>query len=102
MTELLTIEETAARLKVSERTVRRAIASGGLRAFRIAGRGTWRITADDLEAWLVMRANMSPAPPRPVNVAPIAAAAGARGRGARRHRATGVLAVPAGHGRASG
>jgi excisionase family DNA binding protein len=54
----LTVAETAARLSCCERTIRRAIESGALRAGRIrAGRrsrGAWRIRLVDLEAWLFL------------------------------------------------
>lgn len=55
MTELLTIEQVAERLQVSKRTVRRAIDERGLRAVQVAGRGTWRVRAPDLEDWLEQR-----------------------------------------------
>jgi excisionase family DNA binding protein len=52
----LTVAEAAARLRCCERTIRRAIESGALRAGRVRGgrrsRGAWRIRPVDLEAWL--------------------------------------------------
>jgi excisionase family DNA binding protein len=52
----LTIAEAAERLRLCERTVRRAIDNGNLRAARVRGtrsdRGVWRIRAADLEAWI--------------------------------------------------
>jgi excisionase family DNA binding protein len=52
----LTIAEAAARLRCCQRTIRRAIESGALRAGRIRGgrrsRGAWRIRPVDLEARL--------------------------------------------------
>ncbi len=52
----LTIAEAAEKLQVCERTVRRAIDAGVLRAARVRGtraeRGCWRIHRDDLARWL--------------------------------------------------
>lgn len=52
----LTIAEAARRVRCCERTVRRAIDSGALRAGRIGGargsRGGYRIRPADLEAWV--------------------------------------------------
>ena len=52
----LTIAEAAEQLQVCERTVRRAIDAGVLRAARVRGtraeRGCWRIHRDDLARWL--------------------------------------------------
>jgi excisionase family DNA binding protein len=52
----LTVAEAAARLLCCERTIRRAIESGALRAGRIRdgrrSQGAWRIRPVDLEAWL--------------------------------------------------
>lgn len=50
---LLTIPETAARLNLSEHTVRRRIASGELPAVRLGA--LIRIDPDDLEQWLAER-----------------------------------------------
>lgn len=54
--EYLTIAEAARRVRCCERTVRRAIDSGELRAGRIRGkggsRGGFRIRVGDLERWL--------------------------------------------------
>jgi excisionase family DNA binding protein len=54
--EYLTIAEAAARVRCCERTIRRAIDSGSLRAGRVRGeresRGGYRIKPADLEAWL--------------------------------------------------
>jgi excisionase family DNA binding protein len=47
-TELLTVSEVAARLKLNPQTVRRWIRRGTLPATKI-GRKEWRIRADDLE-----------------------------------------------------
>jgi excisionase family DNA binding protein len=52
--EFLTVADAAVRLRCCERTIRRAIESGALRAGRIrargASRGAWRIRPADLEA----------------------------------------------------
>ena len=52
----LTIAEAAEQLQVCERTVRRAIDAGVVRAARVRGtraeRGCWRIHRDDLARWL--------------------------------------------------
>lgn len=89
MTELLTLNEAARLVKVSPRTIRRHIDSGDLRAFQVAGGGTWRIRPDDLDAFLEQRANV-PRPDTPRrDVTPVLAAARPRA-----HRRTGgVLAV---------
>jgi excisionase family DNA binding protein len=54
--EFLTIAEAAARVRCCERTIRRAIDSGALRAGKITGerfgRGAWRIKPADLEQWM--------------------------------------------------
>jgi excisionase family DNA binding protein len=54
--EYLTIEEAAQRVRCCERTIRRAIDSGALRAGRVRGepgsRGGYRIRPRDLDAWL--------------------------------------------------
>jgi excisionase family DNA binding protein len=54
MSELLTVQELAERLKLSEKTVRREIKAGRLRAAKIGGddtnRGVWRITLEDARA----------------------------------------------------
>ena len=52
----LTITEAAERVRVCERTVRRAIDAGNLRAACVRGsraeRGVWRIHPADLDRWL--------------------------------------------------
>ena len=54
--EYLTIGEAAKRVRCCERTIRRAIDCGALRAGRVRGerdsRGGYRIRPADLEAWL--------------------------------------------------
>lgn len=47
---LLTVRETADRLRLSERTVRRMVASGVLPALRIGG--SIRVDQAELDAWL--------------------------------------------------
>ena len=58
--EYLTVAEAALRLRCCERTIRRAIECGELRAGRVRGgrgsRGAWRIRPADLEAWLFVDA----------------------------------------------
>ncbi len=50
---LLTVRETAARLGVSEDTVRRRIANGELPAVRLGGRGSSvRVDEGELRRWL--------------------------------------------------
>jgi len=50
---LLTIAETARRLKVSDATVRRMIADGRLPALQLGGPGTSiRVDSSALESWL--------------------------------------------------
>lgn len=53
MTEVLTVQDAAKRAKLSGKTIRRALNAGDL-----AGSwhgNTWRIFADDLEAWMRSR-----------------------------------------------
>jgi excisionase family DNA binding protein len=54
--EFLTIAEAAERVRCNERTIRRAIDTGQLRAARVRGRsrsrGGYRIRPADLESWL--------------------------------------------------
>lgn len=55
--EYLTVAEAAARLRCHERTIRRAIDCGALRAGRIrggtgGGRPAYRIRVADLDRWL--------------------------------------------------
>jgi excisionase family DNA binding protein len=47
---LLSVAETAAKLNVSEKTVRRLIATGHLPALRVAG--VVRVDPDELQRWL--------------------------------------------------
>lgn len=50
--QLLTVNDVAALLRVSPRTVRRWIETGKLRATRLPGRGAYRIQPADLRAAL--------------------------------------------------
>ena len=54
--EYMTIAEAARRVRCCERTIRRAIESGVLRAGRVHGgrgsRGGFRIRSADLESWM--------------------------------------------------
>ena len=54
--EFLTIAEAARELRICERTVRRAIEAGDLRAARVGGtrgsRGAFRIRRSDLDRWV--------------------------------------------------
>lgn len=49
---ILTVSEAALYARVSERTIRRAIRSGGLRATRHAGGRAWKIRKNDLDSWM--------------------------------------------------
>jgi excisionase family DNA binding protein len=54
--ELLSVKEVAARLRLHPMTVRRKIESGELPAFQLGGPGTSvRISAGELDAWLEQR-----------------------------------------------
>lgn len=51
--QLLTVRETAERLRVSEKSVRRRIAAGVIPAVSLGGPGSAvRVPADELERWL--------------------------------------------------
>ena len=49
----LTIEEAAAYLRVSDRTIRRALAAGDVKAYRVGGRRDLRFRREDLDAYLL-------------------------------------------------
>lgn len=58
MGELLSVDDVADRLGVTEQTVRKLIRSGDLVAINIgtgAKRGVWRLHPEDVEAFLVAR-----------------------------------------------
>ncbi|MBA2359824.1 MAG: helix-turn-helix domain-containing protein [Actinobacteria bacterium] len=51
--QLLTVREAAARLAISEKSVRRRIKDGTILAVRLGGPGSaLRVPADELERWL--------------------------------------------------
>jgi excisionase family DNA binding protein len=58
---LLTIREVAAYTRVSEKTIRRAIGDGRLRAFKLPGGLRFRV--EDVDAWLESYA-VQPDPPQ--------------------------------------
>ena len=49
MDGLLTLQECAKLLKVHHMTIRRYIKSGRLKAFKIDGKGMWRITVGEFK-----------------------------------------------------
>jgi len=53
---LMSIAEAADFLRVSQKTVRRRIASGELRASRVGSQ--WRIRAEELDAYLARTGNL--------------------------------------------
>ena len=54
----LTVDEVAEFMRVSSKTVMRAIASGQLEASQVTqGRGGWRIRPQAIDAWLDSRSN---------------------------------------------
>jgi excisionase family DNA binding protein len=62
---LLTVRETAALLRQSERSVRRKVHSGQIPAVRLGdGGGPLRIPADELKAWLYKEPARGVAPSR--------------------------------------
>jgi excisionase family DNA binding protein len=57
--QMLTVEQVARRLAITEETIRRWLRSGRLRGVRLgATRAGWRVTEVDLAAFLHERANM--------------------------------------------
>lgn len=56
-TELLTVKEAAARLRLSERFVLDQLRKRDLRGAKFGGR--WLVDADDLETYIQARMNMS-------------------------------------------
>ncbi len=62
--KLLTPTDVANRLKVSERTVTVWLRKGHLRGFKIGKE--WRISPDDLQAFLEASANRPPDKPRSI------------------------------------
>lgn len=54
----LTVDEVAEFMRVSSKTIMRAIASGQLEASQVTqGRGGWRIRREAIDAWLDSRSN---------------------------------------------
>ncbi len=49
---LMYVSEAAAEIRVSETTIRRAIASGELRALRLGENGRYRVRREDLDDFL--------------------------------------------------
>ncbi len=62
--KLLTPVDVANRLQVSERTVTQWLRKGHLRGFKIGK--TWRVSVEDLEAYLEAGANKPSSEPRSV------------------------------------
>ena len=59
-TPLLTIGDVVAYTRVSEKTIRRAVRNGGLRAFKLPGGLRFRV--EDVDAWLESYAVQPDAP----------------------------------------
>lgn len=56
MTAVFTVREVAAMLRVTRRTVRKAILAGHLKAVRVGqGQGRWRILESSLKDYLELR-----------------------------------------------
>ena len=62
--KLLTPSNVASRLQVNERTVTQWLRKGHLRGFKVGKE--WRISSDDLQAFLEAGANMPPDKPRSI------------------------------------
>jgi excisionase family DNA binding protein len=59
----MTVDEVAGLMRVSPKTVMRAISAGQLEASRITqGRGGWRIRPEAVDAWLDARSNQLAVP----------------------------------------
>ena len=54
--DILTVSQVAEYLQISEKTVRRLIANGGLTASKVGGR-SWRIKETDIEQYLNANTN---------------------------------------------
>ena len=48
----LTIDEAAAYLRISDRTLRRAVRDGAVRAYRVGGKRELRFQREDLDAFM--------------------------------------------------
>ena len=55
MERLLTVEEVAMRLQVNEQTIRRWLRDGEMSGVPFGGRTGWRVSEDDLVAFLASR-----------------------------------------------
>ena len=55
MEQLLTVEQVAERLQVNEQTVRRWLREGELTGIPFGGRTGWRMSEEDLQAFLDRR-----------------------------------------------
>ncbi len=62
--KLLTPTDVANRLQVNERTVTQWLRKGHLRGFKVGKE--WRISSNDLQAFLEASANMQPDKPRSI------------------------------------
>ncbi len=63
---ILTLDEVAERVRLSTRTIYRAILAGDLEASQLTQRrGGWRVYESALEAWMLKRSNRA-RPPRPL------------------------------------
>lgn len=58
--DLLTIKEVSEKLKLSPLAVRRILAKGDLRAFKVGKE--WRLRRQDLLDWMESNSNQKPAP----------------------------------------
>lgn len=67
--ELLTVSQTAQYLQLSEKTVRRLINNGCLKASKLGNR-SWRIQSCDIEEYVTSNANILTTPPTPKASAP--------------------------------
>ena len=84
--QLLTPPEIAELCRVSVKTVLRAIHAGRLTASRLGTRGTYRIRAADVDAWLAgtvvepIRRQPAPIKRGPIEILPTRPASGGSGR----------------------
>ena len=58
--EILTIKQVAVYLQVTERTIYRLAAAGGIPAFKVGG--SWRFRRGDLDQWIAGRIGKMSAP----------------------------------------
>lgn len=97
----LTPAEVAELVRVSRKTVMRAIHAGELEASQLTqSRGGWRITREAVDEWMATKSNRRRAPRPLADVAPVNAAGDAAAR-ARRPRGSGSLRVTSDMGRAA-